>query len=171
MKFSCLIDFAVVSSIALNFTDPENPDTDTGGVAPFRPLADDQAAESGGVNHWAARLTPNLSLDLHPAVMVRSLTWPGAVCVAKGNRHACIYVGNGLRHSTQLFSPPPLPAVQGEYVADAEYAYAPKEDGDAPADASVPAPHPPLNFQKDVSVDPNPPKPKAEEEEQPAAEE
>ena len=146
--------------------DAENPDVDTGGVAPFRSLA--ESTGDGGAAHWAARLTPHLSLDLHPAAMVKSLTWPGAVAVAKGTAHACVYVGNGIPRSATLFTPPPPPHVQAEYAADAEYVHKPAGgDDEAAAAANAPAPRPPLQFATDVSVDPRPPPPA---EEAPAAE-
>lgn len=133
--------------------DADNPDKDAGGVVPFRPLAESNV----GVVNWVARLTANIGLDLHPAVMCKSLAWPGAVAVAKGTAHACIYIGQGVRHSATLFTPPPPPAVQAEYTADAAYAFKPD---DAAASAAA---HPPLHFAQDVSSDPRPPPPPAEE--------
>jgi radial spoke head protein 4A len=136
--------------------DAENPDVDTGGVAPFRAVTESNAEKP----HWIVRLTANQGLDLHPGVMCKSLTWPGAVAVAKGTHHACIYIGQGVRHSSTLFTPPAPPAIQAEYTADAAYAYKPKVDGE---EAPAVAPRPPMFFAQDVSFDPRPPAPVAEE--------
>jgi radial spoke head protein 4A len=97
--------------------DPDDAEKDAGGVDPFRDLAADDGA------HWAARVTPHLSGDLHPAVMVKSLTWPGAVCVCKRNAYAAIYIGHGLKHTTALTFPAPaaLPPLQSECVAPLLY--------------------------------------------------
>jgi hypothetical protein len=121
--------------------DAENPDADTGGVEPFRALSED-------AGQWMVRTTPNLSLDLYPAVVVKSLAWPGAVCVCKGAAYACIYIGYGQKHSVALYTPPMPPTMLSEYSAADDYKY------EAPADDAPPAvaARPPLDFQQDVSV-------------------
>ena len=105
-----------------------------------------------GPGAWAARITPHLSKDLHPAAVLKSLTWPGAVAVCKRDMWSCVYVGFGLKRTNDLYFPPvtAVPAMQAEYAADASYAFAPAVEG-------APAPRPPIAFQQDVSADPSPP--------------
>lgn len=74
-------------------TEAENPGVDVGGVSPFRSLAEDTLDASIYTGPlWSAHVSPHVSLDLHPAAVVRSVTWPGAVAVAKGSVYACMCV-------------------------------------------------------------------------------
>lgn len=45
---------------------------------------------------------------------VRSLTWPGAVCVAQRGSYANLYIGNGLKTGEPDFYPPAPPNLQDE---------------------------------------------------------
>lgn len=63
---------------------------------------------------WTFRVSmPPGSGFKHAVASARSLTWPGAVAVAKGSAFSNIYVGNGLRQLATPFRPPlPMPFAQ-----------------------------------------------------------
>ena len=97
------------------------------------PLAAASASLEGS---WAVRSCPS-SKGPGALVVLRSLTWPGAVTVGVGRRFCNVYVGNGLPFVGESYSPPTLPDVREEY--------APVED------------ELPLVEQEDTLADPTPP--------------
>mmetsp|Transcript_25073 Transcript_25073/g.78032 ORF Transcript_25073/g.78032 Transcript_25073/m.78032 type:complete len:143 (-) Transcript_25073:51-479(-) len=68
---------------------------------------------------WTVKQTGDPTVYGDPAhstavTCVRSLTWPGAVCVARGKRFVNLYVGYGLPAREPEFFPPEPPDVQDE---------------------------------------------------------
>lgn len=57
--------------------------------------------------------------DEHAVLSAHSNVWPGAVAVAKANKaeSACLYIGYGQRFLPTLYSPPPPPVIQSEYIS------------------------------------------------------
>jgi hypothetical protein len=51
------------------------------------------------------------SVATYCAVVVRSLRWPGALTIAKGDKFMSFYVGNGLKRGDACFNPTDPPEV------------------------------------------------------------
>jgi len=74
---------------------------------------------------WTIKQTGDPTVYANPShstcvSCVRSLTWPGAVCVARGARFVNFYVGYGLQAGEPDFFPPAPPDVQDEPADDGE---------------------------------------------------
>lgn len=90
---------------------------------------------------WTIKQTGDPTVYADPSqstvvTSVRSLTWPGAVCVARGKRFANLYVGYGLQAKEPEFFPPEPPDVQEEPEDPGEQPQPPgtEEVADAPAE-------------------------------------
>lgn len=70
---------------------------------------------------WTFRVNPavgkNFATNPRAAVSVHSLSWPGAVTVARKRHFVNIYIGNGQKYLGAAYTPPAPPAVQQEFVA------------------------------------------------------
>lgn len=79
---------------------------------------------------------------LHRVSAAVSLNWPGAVAVAQGKSFTNFYIGWGQKHLQTLYTPPPPPGVQKEYVST----FNPEEAEEGDTDPMI------------EQVDPSPPK-------------
>lgn len=73
------------------------------------------------------------------AVVVRSLRWPGAITVAKGDKFSSVYVGNGLKRGDACFSPTEPPEVLKD----------PQDQVEQPEPTPLTAPEEPLEDDTD----------------------
>jgi len=115
-------------------------------VAPLAPVSSDEAQKIPAV--WSFR---NNGRDEHAIVSAHSNIWPGAVAVAKSGKTdaACLYIGYGQRYLSALYSPPPPPAIQSEFVSK----FNAEEDETDPIKEQV-DPLPPAEFdEKQVEPD------------------
>lgn len=80
------------------------------------------ASEDGGA--WAGKLCPSYAPEV---ACISSNNWPGAYAVAtdRGTYFRNVYVGWGLKHSTQPFIPPAIQPVESEYDKPLECAQDP----------------------------------------------
>jgi hypothetical protein len=68
---------------------------------------------------WTFRMTNADGVAVpHAPVSAHSLVWPGATAVARRNTFVNVYIGWGLKYSSQPYTPPPPPAIQTEFVAE-----------------------------------------------------
>lgn len=95
--------------------EPEEPEEP---VKILSSLVEDEGVAKD-VPAWTVRVSHHGGIaSRHSAVSVLSVTWPGAVTVAKGKHTVNVYVGWGQKYlGGQTYTPPPPPPVQSEYVA------------------------------------------------------
>ena len=88
---------------------------------------------------WAMRVCPGgAGLAAGSVVVARSLEWPGAVAISSGNRFLNLYVGSGIRFSSEGYTPPfPLP-ISIEFVQGDEDALQLMEHADVKVDPTPP---------------------------------
>jgi len=99
--------------------------------APLKAFSADKKF-SGGIKAWSTRRC-SPSLRDHSVSVVTSNRWPGAMCVAQGERYANMYVGYGHKYAPGGFQPFAPPIVAEE---------CPDEDAKEQKDESVPLPPP-----------------------------
>lgn len=101
------------------------------GEMPILPLSGDRRL-GVGMPAWSTRKCSPMLRD-HSVSVIKSNRWPGAMCVAQGERYANIYVGYGHKYSSGGFQPfaPPLVAME-----------CPEENATEQKDESVPLPPP-----------------------------
>merc|ERR1712232_186282 len=109
-------------------THKEIPELDDENAAEVAKMKEEQEADPskdlirgliGDGLQWAIKQTGDPTVYENPmhstcVTYVRSLTWPGAVCVAQGARFANLYVGYGQQAGEPEFFPPAPPDVQDE---------------------------------------------------------
>lgn len=119
---------------------------------PLRALSDD-ATSSWRVDRLPGTLAPAVG----EFAVVRSLVWPGAVGIAVGKKFLNVYVGNGVKFSSEPYQlQPPKPVQVGFGISISQ------EEGGGGADGGETVLRPMLRFdtlveQKDFLEDPTPP--------------
>lgn len=100
--------------------EPEEPEE------PPAPLSTLDADESKLKKLWRFRSAPGAGAgaNAHAVASAESLSWPGAVSIAKGKSFASVYMGYGQKYIPTAYTPPPPPQVQAEYKSK----FNPEED-------------------------------------------
>lgn len=78
-------------------------------VPPLRALEEEEGDWAVSVSPAVAGGSPN------SLVCVRSMRWPGACAVAFGRRFTNVYVGYGLKHAAEPYTPLPPAELQAEF--------------------------------------------------------
>lgn len=126
-------------------THKEIPDADEDNAAEVAKMKEEQEADPskdlirglvGDKLQWAIKQAGDPTVYGNQSTCVtyvRSLSWPGAVCAARGARFVNLYVGYGLPAGEPDFFPPAPPDVQDEPADDGEQLQPPgTEEDDAP---------------------------------------
>lgn len=110
------------------------------------PLLSSLDNDSGDIPElWTFRVSPRVDFP-HAVVSCHSLSWPGAVSVAKKKLFANIYIGNGHKYLPGPYTPPPPPSIQAEFVPE----FNPEEDEPNPLQEQAdPLPPPDLPEEKE----------------------
>jgi radial spoke head protein 4A len=87
---------------------------------------------------WNFRILPKNSAA--SVACCYSTIWPGAVTVCKGKLFANSYVGWGQKYSPTLYTPPPPPTVQTEYVSSFDPEEAEEDEVDPMVEMTDPQP-------------------------------
>lgn len=98
--------------------------------APLKPFSADKKV--GSFPAWSTRKCCPVLRD-HSVSVIKSNRWPGAMCVAQGEKYANIYVGYGHKYAPGGFQPFSPPLVAEEY---------PEENAREQRDEPVPIPPP-----------------------------